>query len=77
MSPVENTRWLEIIQTATTHKRLREEEEVIVATRCITDIYPTRPNRPERPTRTSQDASREQTGEETRKKDQEQVQEEE
>ena len=32
MSPAENTRWLEIITTATTHKRLREEA-VIAATR--------------------------------------------
>ena len=37
--PAENTRWLEIIQTATTHKKLREKA-VIAATRRITDIYP-------------------------------------
>ena len=41
MSPAENTRWLEIVQTATTYKKLREEA-VIAATRRITDIYPTR-----------------------------------
>ena len=41
MSPAENTRWLEIVQTATTHKKLREEA-AIAATRRITDIYPTK-----------------------------------
>ena len=41
MSPAENTRWLEIVQTATTHKKLREEA-VIATTRRISDIYPTR-----------------------------------
>ena len=46
MSPVENTRWLEIVQTATTHRRLREEA-VIVATRRITDIYPIRIREPD------------------------------
>ena len=45
MSPAENTRWLEIITTATTHKRLREEA-VIAATRRMTDIYPIRNRTP-------------------------------
>ena len=44
-SPAENTRWLEIIGTATTHKRLREEA-VIAATRRMTDIYPIRGRTP-------------------------------
>ena len=43
MSPAENTRWLEIIQTATKHRKLREEA-VIAATRRMTDIYPIRNN---------------------------------
>ena len=42
----ENTRWLEIVQTATTHRRLREEA-VIAATRRITDIYPIRIREPD------------------------------
>ena len=45
-SPAENTRWLEIIGTATTHKRLREEA-VIAATRRMTDIYPIRDRTPQ------------------------------
>ena len=39
MSPAENTRWLEIIHTATAHEKLREEA-VIAATRRIIDIHP-------------------------------------
>ena len=41
ISPAENTRWLEIINTAATHKKL-QEEAVIAATRRMTSIYPSR-----------------------------------
>ena len=41
MSPAKNARWLEIINTAVTHKKLREEA-VIVATRRMMDIHPIR-----------------------------------
>ena len=67
MSPAENTRWLEIIQTATTHKKLREEA-VIAATRRITDIYPIRPRRENRE---GEQIEKRQDGEQEKEKEEE------
>ena len=73
MSPAENTRWLEVIKTATTRKKLREEA-VIAATRRMTDIYPTRANtnpayRPEMRNSQKDKSSRDQTLKERRERE--------